>query len=103
MGYMVILLVIDDGVYVCIYKVYSSVFTEYTHHALVYDINFSQLEKSECCGSIIDNISYTPICVLEEKYRKIKTALFLFLLVRPPRSQSLLIMGWCSSIPEHRL
>ena len=25
------------------------------------------------------------------------------LLVRPPRSQSLLIMGWCSSIPEHRL
>ena len=26
-----------------------------------------------------------------------------FLLVRPPRSQSLLIMGCCSSIPEHRL
>ena len=26
-----------------------------------------------------------------------------FLLVQPPRSQSLLIMGWCSSIPEHRL
>ena len=26
-----------------------------------------------------------------------------FLLVRPPRSQILLIMGWCSSIPEHRL
>ena len=26
-----------------------------------------------------------------------------FLLVRPPMSQSLLIMGWCSSIPEHRL
>ena len=30
--------------------------------------------------------------------------LFLFfLLVEPPRSQSLLIMGWCSSILEHRL
>ena len=28
---------------------------------------------------------------------------FFFLLVRPPRSQSLLIMGWCSSIPNHRL
>ena len=28
---------------------------------------------------------------------------FFFLLFRPPRSQSLLIMGWCSSIPEHRL
>ena len=26
-----------------------------------------------------------------------------FLLVWPPRSQSLLIMGWCSSIPKHRL
>ena len=26
-----------------------------------------------------------------------------FLLVRPPMSQSLLIMGWCSSIPKHRL
>ena len=26
-----------------------------------------------------------------------------FLLVRPPMSQSLLVMGWCSSIPEHRL
>ena len=28
---------------------------------------------------------------------------FLFLLVWPLRSQSLLIMGWCSSIPEHML
>ena len=26
-----------------------------------------------------------------------------FLLVWPPRFQSLLIMGWCSSIPEHML
>ena len=26
-----------------------------------------------------------------------------FLLFRPPRSQSLLIMGWFYSIPEHRL
>ena len=29
--------------------------------------------------------------------------LFFSLLVRPPMSQSLLIMGWYSSIPEHRL
>ena len=28
---------------------------------------------------------------------------FFFFLVRPPMSQSLLIMGWCSSIPEHWL
>ena len=26
-----------------------------------------------------------------------------FLLVWPPRFQSLLIMGWCDSIPEHRI
>ena len=32
-----------------------------------------------------------------------KRFLSFFLLVWPPRSQSLLIMGWCSSIPEHRL
>ena len=31
------------------------------------------------------------------------SSFFFFLLVRPPRPQSLLIMGWWSSIPEHRL
>ena len=41
-----VLLVIYDDVYVCIYKVYSSVFKEYISHAFVYDGNFSLLEKS---------------------------------------------------------
>ena len=41
-----VLLVIYDDVYVCIYKVYSSVLKEYTSHAFVYDGNFSLLEKS---------------------------------------------------------
>ena len=36
MGTMVILLVIDDGVYVCICKVYSSVFKEYTSYKFFY-------------------------------------------------------------------
>ena len=35
MGDTIILLVIDDGVYVCICKVYYSVFKEYTHHAFI--------------------------------------------------------------------
>ena len=35
--------------------------------------------------------------------KPIRPLLFFFLLVWPPRFQSLLIMGWCSSIPEHRL
>ena len=72
---MGILLVIHDGVYLCICKVYSFIFKEYTQHAFFYDSSFSQLENSECCGAIIDNISYSPIYALEEKYRKIKTAL----------------------------
>ena len=32
--------------------------------------------------------------------RSITGLFFFFLLVRPPRFQSLLIMGWCSSKPE---
>ena len=75
MGAMGILLVIDDGVYICICNVYSYVFRENTQHAFLYEIHFSTLEKSECCGAIINNISYAPICVPEEKYRKIKGAL----------------------------
>ena len=72
---MGILLVIDDCVYVLIYTVYSSVFREVTQHEFVYDSHFSKKDKSELCGAIIDNRSYAPIFVLEEKYRKIKGAL----------------------------
>ena len=64
MGPMMILLVIDDGVYVWICKFYSHAFKLYTWHAFAYDRQFLQLEKSECCGAIIDNISYALICVL---------------------------------------
>ena len=74
-GTMVILMVIDDGVYLCICKVYSSVFKEYTQHAFIYDIHFLQWYNSVWCGAIIDNRSYATISVLEEKDRKSKTAL----------------------------
>ena len=46
-----------------------------TQHAFVYDSDFSTKEKSECCDSIIDNRSYAPICVMEEKYRIRKATL----------------------------
>ena len=72
---MGILLIIDDGDYVCICTIYSSVLKKVTQHAFVYDSHFSTKEKSECCGAIIDIRSYAPICVLEEKYRKINGAL----------------------------
>ena len=72
MGAMGILLVIDDGVYVCICTVYTYFFKEDTQHAFVYDGHFSTKYNSACCGAIIDNRSYSPICVMEVKYIKIK-------------------------------
>ena len=74
-GTISILQVINDGVYVCICRVFSNVFKKYTSHAFVYDSYFSQLEKSEYCGEIIDNRYYAPIFVLGEKYRTRKTTL----------------------------
>ena len=47
----------------------------FTQHAFFYDSNFSTKEKSKCCGAIIKFRSYAPICVLEEKDRKRKSAL----------------------------
>ena len=55
--------------------IYSYVFKEVKRHSFVYDSHFSTKEKSECCGAIIDNISFVPIYVLEEKDRKTKGAL----------------------------
>ena len=75
MGNMGILLVIYDGVYVCIGKLYYSVFKEYTQHAFIYASHFSPLDKIGCCGAIIDNISYAPIWVLEVKDIKSKISL----------------------------
>ena len=75
MGTMGILLIIDDGVYVCICTVYSKVLKQHTQHAFVYDSYFSTKVKSACRGAIIDNRTYAPICVLEEKDRKTKATL----------------------------
>ena len=75
MGDMRIILLIDNVVYVCICRIYSDVFKEYSSHEFICDRHFSQLENSECCGAIIDNKSYAPICVLEEKDRKIQFSL----------------------------
>ena len=74
-GPLKILLRINDGVYVCICSVYSKVLKEFTEHAFVYDSYFSTKINSACRGTIIDNRRYSPICVLEEKYRKSKRTL----------------------------
>ena len=75
MGTMGILLIIDDGVYVLICNVYSSVLKKFTQHSFVYDSHFSTKDKSKCCDATIDNISYAPIYILEGKYRKSKDSL----------------------------
>ena len=49
MGAMVILLVIDDGAYVCIYTAYSSVFKELTQPAFFYDSIFNKREEWILC------------------------------------------------------
>ena len=46
MGTLEILLRINDGVYVCIYSIYSEVLKEFTDHAFVYDSYFSTKVKS---------------------------------------------------------
>ena len=66
MGAMGILQVIDYGVFVCICRFYYDVFKKHTPYAFVHESHFSQLEKSKCCGKIIDNRYYAPICVLGE-------------------------------------
>ena len=75
MGALGILMIINDGVNVCICSVYSKRVKLWTQHAFVYDGYFTTTVKSACQGTIIDNRRYAPICVLEEKDRKTTTKL----------------------------
>ena len=75
MGPLIILMRIDDGVYVCNFTVYSDALKQHTQHALVYDSNFSTTENSAFRGAIIYNRTYAPICVLEKKDRTSKATL----------------------------
>ena len=79
MGTLVILMRINDGVYVCICSVYSKILKECTQHAFVYDGYFTTTGNSACQGSIIDNRRYAPICVLEERDRTTITKLKIML------------------------
>ena len=74
-GSLGILLRINDGVYACIFSVYSNILKLWTQHAFVYDSYFTTKINSACQGAIIDNKIYAPICVLEGKYRKTTTKL----------------------------
>ena len=75
MGSLIVLIIIDDDVYIYNYTVYSDDLKKHTQHAFVFDSNFSIKEKSSCRGAIIDNRTCAPICVLEGKDRKSKATL----------------------------
>ena len=70
MGTLEILMIIKDGVYVCICSVYSNILKLWTQQAFVYDSYFTTTGHNACQGAIIDNRRYAPICVLEEKDRE---------------------------------
>ena len=75
MGNLKILQRINDGVYACIFYVYSKFLKQFTLHAFVYERYFSTKVNSACCGAIIDNIRYSTICVIEGKYGESKCTL----------------------------
>ena len=64
---MGILMIIDDGVYVCICTVYYNFLKQHTQHAFVYASYFSTKVNIACRGTIINNRTYATICVLEGK------------------------------------
>ena len=70
MGTLGILMIINDGVYVCICSVYSNILKEFTQHAFVYDSYFTTAGNNWCQGAIIDNRRHAPICVLVKKERE---------------------------------
>ena len=67
MGTMTILTIIDDGVYVCICTVHSSLLKKITQHAFVYDSHFQQKRGVNAVvqSLIIDN--FTHLCTGGER------------------------------------
>ena len=61
---------INDGVYVCMCSVYSTISKEHTEHAFVYDSYFTTTGNNGFQGAIIDNRRHATICVLEKKIEK---------------------------------
>ena len=71
-GVSCILIIVNDGVYICICNVKSDEYKCWTKHAFVYDSHFKPLHHSKCFRDLIDNISDATICVLEDKDRATK-------------------------------
>ena len=61
-----ILLIVNDGVYICTCSVRSDEYKFKTKHAFVFDSHFKYFHQSRCCGALIDNISDARICFFED-------------------------------------
>ena len=70
MGTLGILMRIKDGVYVCIYSVYSKILKEYTQHAFVYESYFTTTGNNACQGAIVDNRDMHPSVYWKKKIEK---------------------------------
>ena len=69
---------IDDGFYICICTM-TTVDNIYTaSHAFVFDSHFKQFGAKIYCDTLIDNIKYAPIYVLDKKDRKSKQCVNFF-------------------------
>ena len=72
LGAASILRIVNDGVFICTCNVKSYEYDCWTNHTFVYDIHFKPFHQTKCCGVLIYNSSYAPICVLEDKDRETK-------------------------------
>ena len=66
-GVAIILIRVNDGVYICKCSVKYDEYKCMTKHASIFDIHLKTLHQSKCCGAQIDNKADAPICVFEDK------------------------------------
>ena len=71
-GASIILIIVNDGVYICKCSVISDEYICKTKYAFVYYSNLRPLHQSKCCGDLIYNISDVPIVVLGDTARERK-------------------------------
>ena len=64
-----IIIIVNNGVYICTCSVRHDEYNCKKKHAFVYDSQFKPSHQSNLVGALIDNRYDAPICVLEDKER----------------------------------
>ena len=67
-----ILIIVNDGVFICTFNVKYDEYDCWTKHTFIYDIHFKPLHQTKCCWILIDSIADAPISVLENRDRETK-------------------------------